>query len=115
MCLHFMGHESGHRLTANAFVRGETTIKKHTLAVAKAIIEVYGVNGPRSVMQLPSAGELQLMAQANCTARGLPQCAGSLDGKHFFVKYVISCLALCYTHTRSVSVIIQFPVRIPSS
>ena len=44
--LHFFGSEGGLRETADAFLRGDETIRKHTLRFAEQVISVYGLHGP---------------------------------------------------------------------
>ena len=90
MTLQFMGTQAGHTITADAFLRGNTTVKKHVLRASEGIIATFGLNGPHSVISLPTAAELNRMANRNLERRGMPMCVGSLDGKHFFVKYVLS-------------------------
>ena len=67
MALHYLGSTGSLTQSADAFNRGDETIRKHTLRVAEAIIEVYGVGGQFSVIDLPDLPTLNKMVNDSVT------------------------------------------------
>ena len=86
MARYHLGSTSEYRSIAHVARRGETTVAKHTMKVCNAIVKKWGQTSADPVIKMASGAELHSLAEHMWHKRGMPNCAGGMDGKHWLVR-----------------------------